>query len=51
MQIHSHLIKNEVIGFMAGYSIQCKGFKTLVITEVYPGESLNSGSSYNKSSH
>ena len=54
MQVHTHLLKNEVIGFMAGYNIKCSHTKknsasseresrkkTLVISEVYPAESLN----------
>jgi hypothetical protein len=41
MQVHCHLIKNEVIGFLAGYIINLKNDKkTLVITEAYPAESL-----------
>jgi hypothetical protein len=42
MQVHSHLIKNEVIGFMAGYRMTQKNSekKTMVITEAYPAEAL-----------
>ena len=42
MQVHSHLLKHEVIGFMAGYTLSQKKAekKTLVITEVYPAETL-----------
>ena len=44
MQVHSHLIKNEVIGFMAGYRMNQKNSekKTMVITEAYPAEALQS---------
>ena len=47
MQVHSHLIKNEVIGFLAGHEITRKHKdskveqKTLYISEAYPAESLD----------
>ena len=43
MQIHSHLLQNEIIGFVAGFRIaQDKNRRhTLVITETYPCESAN----------
>jgi proteasome lid subunit RPN8/RPN11 len=47
MQVHAHLIKNEIIGFLAGYDMSVKGKdgvknenKTLVITEAYPAEGM-----------
>lgn len=41
MQIHSHLLQNEIIGFVAGYLFgqEKKKYHTLVITEIYPGSS------------
>lgn len=38
MQIHSHLLSNEIIGFLAGYNIVSDKNKkqTIVITEAYP---------------
>ena len=40
MQLHCHLLKNEVIGFVAGHNIinERKKRQTLVITETYPCE-------------
>lgn len=40
IQLHCHLLKNEVIGFVAGYNIinERKKRQTLVITETYPCE-------------
>lgn len=41
MQVHSHLLQNEIIGFVAGYRIPSDKSKrsTLIITETYPCES------------
>ena len=40
MQLHTHLLKNEVIGFVAGHLIthEKKKRQTLIITETYPCE-------------
>lgn len=61
MQVHSHLIKNEIIGFLAGYSLKKKDSKeaswsqstssTLVITEAYHLDSYQDGACYDDGGH
>ena len=49
MQAHSHLLKNDVVGFMAGYQINRnkENSKTFVITESYPAETLECANTVN----
>ena len=41
MQIHSHLLVNEIIGFIGGYTFKFdrKKQQTLLITDAYPCDS------------
>lgn len=41
VDVHSHLSKNEVIGYLAGFQIQETAKSTLVIERAYPCDSIS----------
>ncbi len=51
MQVHSHLLTHEIIGFLGGYNFKFerKKAQTVVITEAYPCSSFKAGKDHEES--